>query len=353
MKYLNKKNKNKVAVVIFLAVALLLTLNQLNFLTFIGLSSAGQGLPQVIEIKYWESIKGDIKFTAPVFGSVTSGSSETTYSPYGKMTICGNSNGDLFLSDTYSSDTQLMMNSDFKNLAPQSCDAENYIISEFTVPKGVMIGTFYGSAKESNDGDSGGNIRISSGFNTLYSSYSNWNYQCSWANRNPTFLANSCRSPVNNNFRIVFNETTSVKIELNTYQGYTGQGTSSIILSFEESIEPTLTFYRFENNKCSIINIQENQKTNNDYLLMSDCEKNIPLNKVYYNLINNECISIQKLENQKTNNDLSLDECKVLIKNPEIQNTGIKNEQNIFFIIVIITSLVIIIFGSIVWLKRK
>lgn len=71
---------------------------------------------------------------------------------------------------------------------------------------------------------------------------------------------------------------------------------------------PTLiTIYRFENNACTEMEIEESARFSNDYDTLTECESHIipptSQNKTYYRFENNACTIISLLEEDKTSND--------------------------------------------------
>jgi len=82
--------------------------------------------------------------------------------------------------------------------------------------------------------------------------------------------------------------------------------------------ERTKIFYRFENNKCTQMNILISQKTENDYSTLTECNDLIVIEQpeTFYRFSENECSEISILPSLKTNNDYnSLTECELnLIK---------------------------------------
>lgn len=119
--------------------------------------------------------------------------------------------------------------------------------------------------------------------------------------------------------------------------------------------------YRFEDNECSLRNILETEKQENDFNSLSDCQENIELPKVFYRFEENLCNKIEILESEKTNKDYtSLEECELNIEETTIIEDVVEEIDDVVedvkenkIGVGVAIFLIILIIGGIWFLRRK
>lgn len=138
--------------------------------------------------------------------------------------FCGCSDGEITISNSYSSGDSLILTSSM-NGQYTSCGG-NYITTNLTLLKGRLYGkcTIYGSAPiQISSGESGGFCKISDLF--YFGKIGN---EFAWDKLGI--------SEVNNNFSIILNEPTTLEIYLESASAAYGSGSSRMELRFDETI---------------------------------------------------------------------------------------------------------------------
>ena len=202
--------------------------------------------PQVETASWQEQI---FIFEAPIFGSATSSR---------EFQICGDDGSGVTISSSYQITDKMLLSA-----STNGC-AGNYIQAEGKLPAGQLKIIFIVPSGQPplSGAVFGGDIEISVG-STSITNNAVWNEvdQRSARSRAGTYIYN-----------YNLTELTPIKVYIDSQ--YTGV---TATIEFNKYIPPieNVTIYRFENNKCTQLSINQDDKTANDYLTQAECESKI------------------------------------------------------------------------------
>jgi len=209
-------NKNTI-----IAVALL---GLLIFLGFADTSSiiSGQGLEPETRAEVWNGI--DVEISSGYFGTLVSAPSvkiSSNPSVFEHYEFCGDNDGRLTISNTYSVGEALVLRSSMSG-SDRGCNDENYLDASFTAPKGKMVVQYTFTGTESKSDGSGGSVDFN-GETAMFK----FQECCGIAQ------GSSKQGTIEKEFA----SETKVDIKIRSFHGYTGSGSADIRVYFYPEVE--------------------------------------------------------------------------------------------------------------------
>ena len=181
--------------------------------------------------------------------------------------FCNDNDGKFQIINSNSDGNSLYLYSRMKSTEsrPSDCSQYNYNYVEFVVPPGSLEVNYHLISSICENIPSSCNLQITGGEGFSIFSHVSDNIPLE-----PTREVEGIKV-------LEFDEPTPVKVGLLTH---VCNSVVEVTLNFEPKIESepepeTVTYYRFLNNQCSVINILPPQKTVNDYNTLGECDVNI------------------------------------------------------------------------------
>lgn len=284
-----------------------------------------------------DSWKGNILETeSQIFGSVNSATNE----------FCNDNDGAMSMSNSITIGDRLTLSSSASG-SKNICGI-NYIQSKISLPKGKLKAKCsVSSSATSGSGTSYGLCDVN-GNKLETQACDSASAGCS----KPTGGSDlNCmvwsEVPCSNSktFEIEILEPKTITASLKTTNSAGGNSDTSLVLEFTPFQEPRIDIYRFENNECTLRNIQISDRQANDYDTLVECESKIQQEEIsVYRFESNDCtlITIPKIEKQANDFD-SLEECE--------QNIEVSETTNI--ILVVITLIIVGgLVGLYLWIRK-
>ena len=297
---MKKQTQKKIIIGIIVLVSALLILNFMGFFSIVGPGAiTGGSLSVTNENRVVDVFNTPGEIQASIIGSSSGiGGSSTS--------ICRNNDDKIHISNSYRiGENYLELTSSHSSSDYITCGYNYLIFNMDNSPKGkyiidyeLNIGAPSSSARSSSKIIVNGNVikeisrarRLSRGESGI------------------TFF--------DDEITIEVEEGESLKIELNTKPGNDAGASVKSTITFEQYIENPESYYRFQDNECMTVSLLEEEITEVDYILFSECQANI-INLIdIYRIENNICNKYTINESDKTSLEyISLSQCQTnLIK---------------------------------------